>query len=249
MGRTISGIPNAPLRTLLLSAHWSLNQDEKRVLCSEALFCTQRSPRSWKSLYFKLWGYHPLSTSVLVKFHPEKSFNKEYTGQSMSSKRGRGVEEGPRRYSGCSAAPPQAHWSVSPPALPILFPTHPSPWCLHTYIYIVVSWVMGQSIPFSFSIIPETSSCYLWHFSNWEHSEMWLLAQKKKKIWILIVELLGQQCPWHLKAWTLSGAALKRLTDLAELELFRIHCRVISHFCSPVIQQQKVHLEYKCFFH
>lgn len=153
---------------------------------------------------------------------------------------GEGWRKDPGDIQAGSAAPPQAHWSVSPPALPTLFPT---------YIYIVVSRVMGQSIPFSFSIIPETSSCYSWHFSNWKHSEMWLLAQEKKKIWILIVELLGQQCPWHLKAWTLSGAALWRLTDLAELELFRIHCRVISHFCSPVIQQQKVHLEYKCFFH
>ena len=150
------------------------------VLCFEALFCAQRSPRSWTSLYFKLWWSHPLSTRVLVKFHPEKSFNKEYTGQSMSSKRGRGVEEGPRRYSGGSAAAPQAHWSVSSPALPTPFPTHPFPWCLHTYIYIVV-WVMGQAIPFSF-IIPETSSCCSWHFSSWEHSEMWLLAQKKKNL-------------------------------------------------------------------
>ena len=84
---------------------------------------------------------------------------------------GEGWRKDPGDIQGSSVAPPQAHWSVSPPALPTLFPT---------YIYIVVSWVMGQSIPFSFSIIPETSSCYSWHFSNWEHSEMWLLAQKKK---------------------------------------------------------------------
>lgn len=117
MGRAISGIPKAPLRTLLLSAHWSLNQDEKWVLCFEALFCAQRSPRSWKSLYFKLWWFHPLSTSVLVKFHPEKSFNKEYTGQSMNSKRGRRVEEGPRRHSGqqcCSSSSPLISLTPSP---------------------------------------------------------------------------------------------------------------------------------------
>ena len=86
---------------------------------------------------------------------------------------GEGWRKDPGDIQAGSTAPPQAHWSVSPPALPTLFPT---------YIYIVVSRVMGQNIPFSFSIIPETSSCYSWHFSNWEHSEMWLLAQEKKNL-------------------------------------------------------------------
>ena len=148
MGRTISGIPNAPLRTLLLSAHWSLNQDEKWVLCSEALFCTQRSPRSWKSLYFKLWWYHPLSTSVLVKFHPEKSFNKEYTGQSMSSKRGRGVEEGPRRYSGwqcCSSSSPLISLTPSP-SYPLSHPSFPM---VSPHLHLHCS-IMGDGTKHSF---------------------------------------------------------------------------------------------------
>lgn len=148
MGRTISGIPNAPLRTLFLSAHWSLNQDEKRVLCSEALFCTQRSPRSWK-VFILNYGDVSLSTSVLVKFHLRRALIKEYTGQSMSSKRGRGWRKDLGDTQGAvllllkptDQSHPQPFYPLS---------THPSPWCLHTYIYIVVSWVMGQSIPFFF---------------------------------------------------------------------------------------------------
>lgn len=101
-------------------------------------------------------------------------------GRAWVQREGEGWRKDPGDIQGGSAAAPQADWSASSPALPTPFPTHPFPWCLHTYIYIVV-WVMGQSIPFSFSIIPETSSCYSWHFSSWEHSEMWLLAQKKKK--------------------------------------------------------------------
>ena len=110
-------------------------------------------------------------------------------------------------------------------------------------------WYHGwwdKAFRFSFSRTPETSSCLWWRFSSSERSAMRLLALKN-----------NLNFNWGAPGWAVSltfesvnliWSSSWKLRDLVELEPFRTHCRVISHFFSSITQQQKVHLEYKSFF-
>lgn len=100
---TILGTPVAPLKTFFFYLPLTFKPRWEMSPCFEALFPAQTSPRSWKSLNFKLLRSHLFSISLLVKFYPEKSFDKEYTGRAWIQRNGaagvRDVREEPRRYS------------------------------------------------------------------------------------------------------------------------------------------------------
>lgn len=158
-------------------------------------------------------------------------------------------ERNPEDIQGATPASPQGRPSVLPRSwglqLPVLS-SGPFPSIHRTDIYIVAWQGMGQSVPFPLSLAPETSSCYSWNFSSSKHNEEWLLALKKK-IWILIGKLLGEQVSLTFESvnliWSSSLEAPCWTWVIWEptVGLFLI--------CFSITQQQNLNLGFQGFLH